>query len=838
MLHFRFITRQIRSSSRQSLIFILCVALSLLILTSLGGFSSSVRRSMLKDARQLHAADIIVHSHHPLSPPLSKKIEQLKESGRIQGAMINEFYSMASFGDTEKSILSHLKVVERGYPFYGEVKLDSGNDFQETLTAGSIIVEQVFLDRLGASVGDAIKIGSASLAIADIVLQEPDRPVTFFSFGPRVFVSADDLDKLDLIKKGSRIHYNYLIKLLDPLELDSVAASLSEVAAGDGQERVRTYKNASSRVKRFFENLLFFLNLTGIFTLLLAGIGIQTSLRALLRESDYTIAIMKSVGATSRYITSHFMAMITVLGGIGTVLGLMLSYLLQCTFPILFAGILPAQVTLFIDWIAVIEGLALGAVVVLLFSYLPLQRIKRLKPAFIFRKELEMPHRDITYFATIGLITLFFTGLVIWQLEDVRIGLYFIFGVFGLIGLAALITQIFMILLRKHSPGNLVLRQAFRGLFRPGNATRSIIITLTASLSVIFSIYLVDQNLRATFIDSYPPHLPNAYFLDIQPDQRHDFATVIGQEATYYPVIRARLASINAKPIDREKERQRKRDNLAREFNLTYRDFLLEDEQILEGKTLFGDRIDELKQRGEVPMSILDRIADIGNIQVGDLLVFKVQGIPLKARVTSMRTRTESMVRPFFYFVFQEEVLQDAPHTIFSAARIERQKLTDIQNRLSAQLPNISVIDIGSTITILARIMGKMSTIVQFFTSFSTIAGLLIIISSILATKLTRTREAVYYKVLGAKSTFVTRIFAFENMIIALFCALMAAGISHVGSWIICRKIFDIPYKALPAATIIMIAATVLVVISVGLGSSISILRQKPVPFLREEEQE
>ena len=99
-----------------------------------------------------------------------------------------------------------------------------------------------------------------------------------------------------------------------------------------------------------------------------------------------------------------------------------------------------------------------------------------------------------------------------------------------------------MVVLRKHSPRPLAIRQAFRGLFRPNNATRSIIITLSASVAVIFSIYLVDQNLRATFIESYPPDLPNAYFLDIQPEQKQDFADIIGMDARYYPIIRARLS--------------------------------------------------------------------------------------------------------------------------------------------------------------------------------------------------------------------------------------------------------------------------------------------------------
>ncbi len=836
MPHFRFIFRQIKGSHKQSVILVFCVALSILILTSLGGFSSSVRRSMLKDARQLNAADITIHSHHPFSEQLLGAIEKYQKNGTVRSALIHEFYSMTRNPDQGKSILSDLKVVEPGYPFYGQVELASGREFRDVLTEGSIVVEQVLLDRLQADIGDKLQIGSTTLTIGDIVLVEPDRPVSFFSFGPRIFLAAVDLQKLDLIKKGSRIHYNYLLQVHDPDMVDQLAEKLSAVAVAD-HESVRTFRTANSRIKRFFENFLFFLNLIGIFTLLLAGIGIQTSMKAILHESDYTIAIMKSVGATSLFITVHFMGMIMLLGTAGTLLGLGLSYLLQLYFPTLFAGFLPAHVTLTIAWDIVFEGLVLGTIVVGLFSFLPLRRIKNLKPAFIFRKEIDKGSNGFMHHATIGLIVFFFTGLVIWQLEDVKIGLYFILGLFALIGLNAAVTQGLLATMRKKSPRHLALRQAFRGLFRPNNATRSIIITLSASLAVIFSIYLVNQNLRATFIQSYPPDLPNAYFLDIQPDQKKVFADILGKAARYYPIIRSRLASINGKPINREKERERKRDNLAREFNLTYRDYLLDDEQILEGKTLFGSPSSELAEKGEVPVSVLDTVAGIGNINVGDLLVFNVQGILLNARVTSMRTTTESKVRPFFYFVFQDKVLQDAPQTIFSAVRIDRPRLTEVQNALAEHLPNISVIDIGSTIKILGRIMQKMSSIIQFFTSFSIVAGVLIIISSIFATRLTRIREAVYFKILGAKTSFVLQVFTCENLIIALICALLASLISQAGSWIVCSRVFDIAYHPLPGATGAMIAATLLLVIGVGLGASTSILRQKPIAFLRDEEQ-
>lgn len=836
MLHLRFIFRQIDSSRKQAIIFMFCVALSLLILTSLGGFSSSVRSSMLQDARQLHGADITIHSHYPFSEPLLNIIHDYEQQGIVQAALINKFYSMARNPLTEKSILSDLKVVARGYPFYGKVKLLSGREFSEVLSEGSIVVDQVLMDRLQAVIGDSLQIGSTLLTIVDVVTFEPDRPVSFFSFGPRIFVAAADLEKLDLIKKGSRIQFNYLLKVHDSSLIERLAEEFS-AKTEKPQENVKTFRNADSRIKRFFENFLFFLNLIGMFTLVLAGIGIQTSLYAMLRESEYTIAIMKSVGATNRFITIHCMAMVMALGTVGTFMGLILSYLLQLYFPTLFASILPANITLTISWKVVLEGLFLGTIVVGLFSFLPLQQIKNLKPAYIFRKEIETIPKGILHYSAISIIVLFFIGLVIWQLEDVKIGLYFMLGLCTLIGLTAAMTQGLMSLMKKQSPKSLVFRQAFRGLFRPGNATRAIIITLSTSLAVIFAIFFIDQNLRATFIDAYPPNLPNAYFLDIQPDQQKEFSDILHTEAEYFPIVRARLTSINNKPINRDKEREKKGDNMAREFNLTYRDFLLKDEQMLEGKTLFGHMDNESRNSGEVPVSVLDTVADIGDINIGDQLVFKVQGLPLKARVTSIRTRTESKVRPFFYFVFQKESLKEAPQTIFSSVRIDRTQLAEVQNTLASRLPNISVIDIGATVEVLAGIMHKMSSIIQFFTLFSIVAGLLIIISSIFATRLTRIREAVYFKILGAQSSFVVKVFTYENLIIGLFSAILASLISHAGSWIICSQVFTIAYQPLIGSTLIMTAGILVLVIGVGLGASVSILQQKPIAFLQDKTQ-
>ncbi len=831
MLHRSFIIRELTRSKKQGVVFVLCVVLSLVTLIALDGFSRSVNESMLKDARTLHGGDIIIHSHYNFSTPLEEAVASLRERGLVRSAKVYDFYSVVRTLQENDSLLTDLKIVEPAYPFYGTVELKSKRPFEEVLTRGKIIVEQGVLDRLHVRVGDTLHVGDAPLTIQDVVLHEPDRPVSFFSLGPRIFISSEDLEALDLVQKGSRIDHLYLLKVLDPQNVDRLADELRIVAVS-GQERVDTYRTAESRVKRFFDNFLFFLSLIGVFTLLLAGIGIQSALTAFLQEKEKTVAIMKTVGATNRFITLQFTIVLCLLGLMGTLIGICAGLLLQDYLPAVFKGLLPENIQAFLSWRAVFEGLSLGVFVVAMFASLPLYRLRDLKPSAIFRKEETGSRKGYPYYLTVFTILLVFVAMIFWQLKEVKIGLYFILSVSSLILITSFLTRAILFFLQKKQVKSLALRQALKGLFRPRNATQSIIITLTASLSVIFSITLLEQNLDANFIRSYPQDAPNVFFLDIQPSQLKDFSSSLGMDAEYYPIVRARIVSINGIPIDTRKEMQRRGDNLAREFNLTYRDYLLKDEAVIKGGSLFQE-----DGKG-VQVSVLDSVAEANHMRIGDRIDFNIQGVPLTATIVSIRTRTKEFIQPFFYFVFQEKVLRDAPQTVFTAVRIPADQISSIQNRIVTAFPNVSVIDLTKSIDIFAKVLHKLSGITQFFTFFSIIAGILIIISSVLATRFARIQEAVYFKILGARRSFILKVFTLENALLGFVSALLALILSQTGSWIISIKIFDIQYHSFPLWSIFMVMGTLVMVISVGLVSSISILTQKPVTFLREQTEE
>jgi putative ABC transport system permease protein len=405
-------------------------------------------------------------------------------------------------------------------------------------------------------------------------------------------------------------------------------------------------------------------------------------------------------------------------------------------------------------------------------------------------------------------------------------------GLVALVLIATLLTGAVLYVLKRLKVKSLLLRQAVKGLFRPKNATRPIVITLTASLAVIFAIFLIEQNLDANFVRSYPQDAPNVFFLDIQPSQLDAFSKSLAVPTKYYPIIRARIQSVNGEKIDRKAERKRRGDNLARTFNLTYRNYLLDDEVLIEGDSLHRADWDDLQ------VSVLDTVTEIRPMKIGDRITFKIQGVPLQARISSFRERTRESIRPFFYFVFPENALREAPQTIFTAVRVDRQKIPALQMRIAENFPNISVIDTTELLTVFTAILAKLSLIIRFFAGFSIVAGILIILSSILATRYARIQEAVYYKILGAKSQFVVKVFTLENFVLGLVSAILALLLSQVGSWLICQNVLNISYKLFVFESILMLTGTILLVVTVGLLPSISILRKKPIVFLREQTQE
>ena len=225
----------------------------------------------------------------------------------------------------------------------------------------------------------------------------------------------------------------------------------------------------------------------------------------------------------------------------------------------------------------------------------------------------------------------------------------------------------------------------------------------------------------------------------------------------------------------------------------------------------------------------------MGDIGLGDVLRFNIQGVPLEAEVMSVRTRTKSKLYPFFYFVFPPEFLEKAPQTYFAALHLEKSEIPSMENRIVTAFANVSVINMAQTAAELGGLMRRLSEIITFFAAFSLLAGALILVSSILATRMARVRETVYYKILGGRSRFVFSVFFYENMLIGLCSAAFAVLLAQAMNWAVCRYVLEIAVRPNWFASLTLMVLTVALVVSLGMLSSLFILHHRPADFLREQ---
>lgn len=835
MLNTRFLMREVYHGGFQVIAFILCVALSVATMSGLNSFKRDVYGSFYREARVLHGGDLIVHSHYPFSDSILKKIEDIASDSSVEKTRTRRLMSMVRSSESEQSLLATLVLVESNYPLYGNIVLDSGRGFDRVLRSGSIVVSKELLSRLQVQIGAKLHIGEGVFEIADTITNDPTQSASFSLLGPRLYISSDDLEQLNLLGSASRVEQEILIKIDDdfsPLELERVTTALNE-AALPAQEQVRTARTARSGVKRFFDNMFFFLSFISIFTLLLSGIGMQCSLSAMVQHKRKTIAIIKTTGATNRFIFSHYLVLVLSLAIIGSFLGILAGYVIKLYLPTFLDTILPGNPESSLHLIDVLESLALGLIVTLLFTFFPLSRLSEIRPVALFKYEQRSSGRKLIGRLMFLFGFIFLSLLVIRQLEDIKTGIYVMLVCFSVIVLITLITAVLFKYFKRLNTSNLKLRQALKSLYRPDNTTKPVVVTLACSLTILLTIYLLETNLFTSFITSYPEDAPNLFFLDIQKDQIQTFSETAGRKVQLYPVIRARLVSINAEPINYERERKRKRDSLAREFNLTYRSSLLDDEIISEGGSLFDEqRVND----GVVEVSVLDTIADIGNIERGDLLLFNIQGVMLEANVTSIRSRTKSKLHPFFYFVFSEDVLQSAPQTFFGSMTLEKDTIPSMITRMVTELPNVSAINVSDTAERFGHILRRLAATITFFSIFSIAAGLLIMISGLLATHPARIREASYYKILGADSGFVFWVIIYENVILGLTCALIGMVCANTAAWLLCRYLFEISYTIPFSNLLLIFAATILLVTTIGVAGSFKVVYRRPIDFLRMEE--
>lgn len=879
--------RELRSAWRHFLYFLACIALGVSAVVGVSLFSTNVEQAVLREARGLLGGDLEIRVSRPLSAAGAERLKSLEARG-VQRTRVSELVAMVSRVDSavqgaaENTQLVELKAIDSRYPLYGVVRLDPDRPLMELLSAGAnscretclgAVVQDSLLIRLGLVVGDRIKIGQASFRITGIIRTEPDRMANMFSLGPRVVISQEGLAAADLIKPGSRLRERHLLKLPTSMASFPLLHELRGQLAGESA-RVSSYRDAQPQLKQFLDQLTRYLGLVGLTALFVGGIGVALSIQAFVREKFQSIAILKALGADSATIIQSYLGQAVGLGIIGSSLGVGIGIGMQRVLPQAVSTLLATDLLRQVEFSSVLslaavapltKGLGLGILTTLLFSLWPLLTIREIKPAAIFRREVEvdsaitLPGDTSRWRGAIRLLTadpvrtvtaagigLGLAGLSIWQAGSLAIGGLFIGGLLVAVIALALSAKVLLITMRAlPAPHALSLRQAIGNIQRPGGQTLGVMVSIGVGVMVILAIALLEHALVRQVGENRPTDSPTFFFIDIQPDQAEGFLALVHQRTgdlitQLTPLVRSRLLAINGRKVqvepeqeeqaDQTREEKRKNWYANREYVLTFLEQLPKDNTIVRGTWWKPGQVFTRPQ-----VSVEEDAAKGLGIDLGTIVELNVQGVAIQAEVSSIRKVEWGNFSTNFYMIFSPGSLEGAPMTYVATTHVAPQDEVALQSAVVAAFPNVTAINIGEVLSAFARVLDRLSLAIRAVALFCLFAGVLVMAAALAATRYRRLYEAVILKALGATRGLIARSFAAEYALMGCVAGVIGILLASAFSWAILRYILELPWSLEPSLLALGFACTVLLTLLVGFLSTYRILGQPPLTVLRHE---
>ncbi len=813
-----FLRREGQTGRVQLALFALCVMLAALSVAVVSGWRASVDDAMASENKKSSGGDVVAFSTEPFTDAL------LEAARPFQGIRSTEMFTVALAPKTDITLFSKLKAVEKGYPLYGELPLRSGRDPYTALQSG-LIVEARVLERLGVNIGDELKIGTKTFPIADVALSEPDRPLGMFGVSPRIFIAHDQLESTGLLRPGSYLERRIHIKLDDPKQAESVAETLSAAAIPD-QERVETWEHPPVNMERFVNNFFTFLDMMAVLAVALGGLGMQSTLTTWLANRQKTVALAKTLGADSAFVLRHYGSMVGGIALIGIALGLLEAGSLLYWSGDVLSSMLPVKVAPRLTFWAGIESTALCLLVAGGFSYWPLRQASTVRPASILRSEnAPIPRRTVLKQGSLAAVSLFVLLLALVESPSragwITLGLTLILSVTGVV------TTWTVRRAREWRPKNLALRTALGTWRDPSNKTSTVIFVLSTCLTVLFSTGIVEKALRENWVQAMPPDAPNLIFIDIQPSQREAFEKFVSLPMELIASLRVRAQAVDGKAIDRSKKREYWDRDARRELDASPTLELPSNDDLVDGDSLF---------QGDDPnqVSIRDDVAKALKVQPGQEVSFSIQGVPVTAKVSSIRHSNREGFRPRFELLFPPALVEGAPQKLFARLKIDEELIGPLQTRVAKEFPSIVSMDISQTIRLVAERLFQMVGIVRYFLLAGLLAGVVILVSAAWSARWDRLRESAYFKILGADRRFVFRVVLYENLALGFLCSALAVILSILIGWSLCTWQLEIPFPDLSGALPGMLFAPTVLISGLGWTLSREVVGSKPAPFLRE----
>ena len=839
----RQLARESRGARGRLAFFTLCLAAGVAGVVAVAGFSSSLREALASEARRLLGADLVVEGHQPLPAAAERLLAAEPGARRLRVVELPTMVlAPAGTAGAGRSRLVELRAVEPGFPFYGELSLTPRRPLADLLAGDGAVAAPELLTALGLAPGDPISVGGRLFTVRGVVTAEPDRLGSAFALGPRLYVALAGLEETGLLALGSRVDRRELVAL----PAGTVAASARALAARVKSAlpdpeffRVETAAEGQPELRRGVDRSERFLGLAALLSLLVGGVGVAQTVRAWLAGRLEAIAVWKTLGARPGEIAALHLAQIALLALAGSAAGALLGLAVQRAVPPLLATLLPELPLPAFQPAALARGAALGVAVALLFAAPPLLAALRVPAARVLRRDAEplAPPRVVVALVA-GALFAGAAAVAALQAGSLSWGLAFAGALAATAALLAATARGLVALARRLPRLRLpvALRWGVAALGRPGAGTVAHVVALGLGTLVLVGLATVERNLVRRLDAELPGDAPTAFLLDIQPSQwpevRRTIAAAGALKVDSVPVVMARFAAIDGRPVSELAESARRKEDrhrwaLTREQRLTWLERLPADNQIVAG-ALWSD-----PARFEV--SVEEEFARDLGLHLGSRLTFDVQGVPVELTVTSLRRVRWETFGINFFLVAEPGALARAPQMRIAAVRLPPGGEERLRDALAARWPNVTLFAIREVLEKVVAVLAKIGLGIRFLGGFTVAAGAAILAGAVAAGAARRAREVAVGKAIGMTRGQVAVLFAAEYGLTGAAAGLIGAAAGVALGATILRQGFEIPWLFEPGLVVGAAAGTALLAVLAGLAASLRPLAERPIEALRHE---
>src|SRR5690606_16890767 len=179
-------------------------------------------------------------------------------------------------------------------------------------------------------------------------------------------------------------------------------------------------------------------------------------------------------------------------------------------------------------------------------------------------------------------------------------------------------------------------------------------------------------------------------------------------------------------------------------------------------------------------------------LEMGDEIVFNVQGVPITTYVGSIRQVDWQRVQTNFMVVFPEGILEEAPQFYVMVGRIaDKQVAAEFQQKLVQTFPNVSLIDLNLILQTLDEIFDKVAFAIRFMALFSIFTGILVLSGAVINSKYARLKENVLLRTIGAMQKQINGMTLIEYGYLGFFAALAGSILAVAASWALSTFFFE-----------------------------------------------